>query len=539
MIEGTKLQKNILKWPKRYKVLLVGIIAILITNLMYVTGGSRTSVAQLFHIPIVLSTYFWRTRGGVISAIVFGILAGPLMPLNVEEGIMQTPTNWVVRLVVFAIVATFSGHVFDHIDRLHSEIREKDLTNPFTGLYNRNKFYIDATNNISKGRLFTVFTIKLINIDSIGKYVDPALVEKLINQLIRDLKLMHENLELYSYSDDEFILIKYPECNSIGFIEDLISKYATYFKIDDFEVRLPMKVGVYEYLGGNESPSKILDKARIAYEQAKEREYGIFYYNDKIEEEVKETFEIAASLPDAIKEKELFLVYQPKINLKDDSVEGVEILSRWNRGNRKPVGPNVFIRIAEEIGLIKDITHFVVEHAFNQISKWESKDIKINYSFNVTARELLDVDFIEWAEKLIETFNLERTNIEIELTERVLCEEGDKLTSVLKYLRKLGYKISVDDFGTGYNSLTTISEIPFDILKIDRYFINRLDRLEVREMIKSVISFAHRLDKIVVAEGIETKDQLDCIKKLGCDMAQGYYFSKPLLPEDFEQYLYG
>lgn len=539
MIEGTKLQKNILKWPKRYKVLLVGIIAILITNLMYVTGGSRTSVAQLFHIPIVLSTYFWRTRGGVISAIVFGILAGPLMPLNVEEGIMQTPTNWVVRLVVFAIVATFSGHVFDHIDRLHSEIREKDLTNPFTGLYNRNKFYIDATNNISKGRLFTVFTIKLINIDSIGKYVDPALVEKLINQLIRDLKLMHENLELYSYSDDEFILIKYPECNSIGFIEDLISKYATYFKIDDFEVRLPMKVGVYEYLGGNESPSKILDKARIAYEQAKEREYGIFYYNDKIEEEVKETFEIAASLPDAIKEKELFLVYQPKINLKDDSVEGVEILSRWNRGNRKPVGPNVFIRIAEEIGLIKDITHFVVEHAFNQISKWESKDIKINYSFNVTARELLDVDFIEWAEKLIETFNLERTNIEIELTERVLCEEGDKLTSVLKYLRKLGYKISVDDFGTGYNSLTTISEIPFDILKIDRYFINRLDRLEVREMIKGVISFAHRLDKIVVAEGIETKDQLDCIKKLGCDMAQGYYFSKPLLPEDFEQYLYG
>ncbi|NLJ91279.1 MAG: EAL domain-containing protein [Clostridiales bacterium] len=539
MIEGTKLQKNILKWPKRYKVLLVGIIAILITNLMYVTGGSRTSVAQLFHIPIVLSTYFWRTRGGVISAIVFGILAGPLMPLNVEEGIMQTPTNWVVRLVVFAIVATFSGHVFDQIDRLHSEIREKDLTNPFTGLYNRNKFYIDATNNISKGRLFTVFTIKLINIDSIGKYVDPALVEKLINQLIRDLKLMHENLELYSYSDDEFILIKYPECNSIGFIEDLISKYATYFKIDDFEVRLPMKVGVYEYLGGNESPSKILDKARIAYEQAKEREYGIFYYNDKIEEEVKETFEIAASLPDAIKEKELFLVYQPKINLKDDSVEGVEILSRWNRGNRKPVGPNVFIRIAEEIGLIKDITHFVVEHAFNQISKWESKDIKINYSFNVTARELLDVDFIEWAEKLIETFNLERTNIEIELTERVLCEEGDKLTSVLKYLRKLGYKISVDDFGTGYNSLTTISEIPFDILKIDRYFINRLDRLEVREMIKSVISFAHRLDKIVVAEGIETKDQLDCIKKLGCDMAQGYYFSKPLLPEDFEQYLYG
>ncbi len=535
MSEKTNVKDHISKWPDKYKLLLVSFLVAIIVRLMYMTGGSHTSFAQLLHIPIFLSTYFWRIKGGVISALVSGIVVGPFMPLNVAEGVMQTPGNWLVRIVVFLVVGVFTGYVFKHIDRLHEQMREKDLTNPLTGLYNRNKFYMDAKKNIEKEQTFTIYSVKLTNLDSIGKYVDPKLVEKLISRIIKDFKDECKKIKLYSYYNDEFIVTTFPQCNHTEFIEKLVEKYASSFKIDSFEVRLPMKVGVYEYLGGKESPSKILDKARIAYEQASEQEYGIYFYSKKIEEEMKEIFEIAGSIPDAVKNKDLYLVYQPKVRLEDNSLDGVEILSRWDRGSKKPVGPNVFIRIAEEIGQIKEISQYVMENAFKQIAKWESKNIVMNYAINVTARELLDVEFVEWAEDLVDQYDFDRTHFEIELTERVLCQEGDKLTSILKYLRSLGYKISVDDFGTGYNSLATIGEIPFDILKIDKYFIDRLDRMEVRELIKSMISYAHRLNKVVVAEGIETKDQLDYMRRLGCDMAQGYYFSKPLLSEEFEK----
>ncbi|AHM57703.1 putative signaling protein (plasmid) [Peptoclostridium acidaminophilum DSM 3953] len=154
----------------------------------------------------------------------------------------------------------------------------------------------------------------------------------------------------------------------------------------------------------------------------------------------------------------------------------------------------------------------------------------------MTAKELLDEDFIEWSQELIERKNLDRSRFEIEITERVINLEGKKLLAILKYLRGLGYKISIDDFGTGYNSLMSVGEIPFDLLKIDKYFIDRLKQREVRELVSSIINYTHGLDKMVVAEGVETKQQLDILKELMCDKVQGYYYSKPLLPYEFEEY---
>ncbi len=537
MRDETRMSSSILKWPNRYKVLLIGVLIILIVYIMFKTGGSRTSLGQLFHIPIVLSTYFWRTKGGVLTGLISGIIAGPFMPLSVQYGIMQTPGNWILRIIVYVLVGGFIGYVFSEIDKLYERMREKDLTNPFTGLYNRNMLLMDIKKMIDDGQEFTILSIKLENFDSVGKYVDTDLIQNLVNQLVMELMQGYEDNNLYSYNDDEFILITYSKNNYLKFIEKLIDKYSSSFKIDDFEVRLVLKVGVYDYYGGNDSPSKLLAKARIAYEQADEQEYGIYYYNDIIEKELKATYEISTSLLDAVKNNELYLVYQPKINLKDNTIAGVEILSRWDRGDRKPVGPDVFIEIAEKIGLIKEISNYVLENTFNQIAQWESMNIAISYAFNVTAVELLEVDFIKRAEELIESCKLEGTTLEIELTERVLCQEGERLNSTLLYLRSLGYKVAVDDFGTGYNSLSSIMEIPFDILKIDKYFIERLDRIEVREMIRGFISYAHKFNKIVVAEGVETKEELDYIKELDCDMAQGFYLSKPLLAKDLEKLL--
>jgi EAL domain-containing protein (putative c-di-GMP-specific phosphodiesterase class I) len=150
--------------------------------------------------------------------------------------------------------------------------------------------------------------------------------------------------------------------------------------------------------------------------------------------------------------------------------------------------------------------------------------------------ELLDDGYFAWARDIIEGKNVARTEFEIEITERAIAYNDKRLIDKMYYLKEKGYQISIDDFGTGYNSLMSVGEIPFDKLKIDKYFIDRINRTEISELVKLFIVYAHTLGKIVIAEGVETEEQLNTLKKLNCDEVQGYYYSKPLLPEDVEIY---
>lgn len=247
-------------------------------------------------------------------------------------------------------------------------------------------------------------------------------------------------------------------------------------------------------------------------------------------------YEIAGSLHKALNNNEFYLVYQPKINIQENKISGVEVLLRWDRGDKKPVGPGVFIDVAEKIGLIRDISKYVIENVIKQIKIWEKENISIHCSINLTAQELTDQELIEWAVGKIESHDIDRSMIEIEITERVLNKEFEKINKHLEYLREIGYKISIDDFGTGYNSLMMIGMIHYDVLKIDKFFLDRMCNFENRELVRKIIDYVHVLDKKVVAEGVETEEQLNFLKEYGCDEVQGYYFSKPLLAEDFAKF---
>ncbi len=526
--------------PKNIKnliyILLIFVLLMASFIVVYLTDGTINGYLQIFYIPIILSSYFWYVYGGLCIAIISGILLGPSMPLCISEGIMQSTSNWIIRMIIFILVGGITGYAFKKMKKLEEKAEETNLINPMTGSYNTNKLLSDLEDRVLKGEAFTLISIKLTNIELIEKYLDYNIVKEIIKDLVADLKHGRGKEAIYSSGNDEIILISTTDCSYMDKINKVILKYSNPVKVKKYTFRLSLKIGMYEHRGRYESPITIFNKARIAYEQGEVKESGIYYYRDELEEHIRKTLEITGALLEALKNKELYLVYQPKININDNTIEGVEILLRWDRGDKEPVGPERFIKIAEEIGFIKEITKFVIENAVSQITEWENKGIFVNYSINITAKELHDNDFMGWTKKFFENNDIDRSKFEIEITERVLAKEGKKLIDTLQWLRNLGYKVSIDDFGTGVNSLMSLVEFPIDILKIDKYFIDRLEQYNIRRLVKTIIEYAHRVRLKVIAEGVENEKQLKILKKIKCDMAQGYFYSKPLLPNDFEKY---
>lgn len=526
------------KIPEKLKIMLIGGSAALVFYIVFATNGTQNVYLHLIYIPIILSAYFWGIKGGLSVAILAGILAGPFMPLNISEGIMQSTGNWITRLIILGIVGSITGALFQKIEKLNTEVHRRDLISPLTGIYNINKLLGDLKKKIDKGDKFKIISIKLTNLEGVGKYVEHKFAETIIKELITELERGYGRDALYSFGDDEIILIDRTGRGNLKTIENVLEKYSTAVQIENITFRVSLKVGVYEYEGGSETPVQVFNKARIAYEQGEEFESGIYYYLSELEDRRREFFEISGSLLESISRDELYLVYQPKIDLSDNTISDVEALIRWDRGDRKPVAPDVFVKIAEDIGFINELSKFVLRNATDQMVKWKKMGIEIGCSINITARELLDDDFNEWAKREIAGKKIDRSTIEIEITERVVSSGNKKILDILHAMRGNGYKVSIDDFGTGYNSLMTIGEIPFDFLKIDKYFIDRIGRREIRELVKNIINYAHGLNKEIVAEGVETEDELHVLRELECDRVQGYYYSKPLLPEEFETFYF-
>jgi len=509
-----------------------------VIQITYLTGGTKTVYLHLMYIPIILSSLFWGAYLGLAVGIVCGILAGPFIPLDVTQGIMQEPINWIPRLLIFSLIGFLTGFLFDKINRLNTEKQERNLKSPFYDLPNAQILLYDIEQRIKEGEYFKLVSIKLTNLYDIEKYVDNRLVYDIVENLAGKLTHFCGTKAVYSYEKDELIVLICDNCpgDYEEKLRNVLEKYSTSpISMNGYKIRVSLKVGMYEYRGEDNSPIDIYNKARIAYEQGDAKRSGFYYYDKNFENRRRENQEITGALLESIDKKELYIVYQPKIDIVNNKISGVEALVRWRKDGIN-IDPNIFIPIAEEIGFINKISEFVFDSVTTQLKEWGNKGLHIECSVNASVNELLDENYMLWANNIIVNKNVERKDFEIEITERAIAYNDKRLLDRMNYLKEKGFQISIDDFGTGYNSLMSVGEIPFDKLKIDKYFINRINRIEISEMIKHIINYAHALGKIVVAEGVETEKQLNILKDFNCDEVQGFYYSKPLLPEEFEEF---
>jgi EAL domain-containing protein (putative c-di-GMP-specific phosphodiesterase class I) len=267
-------------------------------------------------------------------------------------------------------------------------------------------------------------------------------------------------------------------------------------------------------------------------------------YDERMRSTLVERLDIETALRRALARHELRVVYQPTVDLRTGRIVGVEALLRWEHPERGPLVPSEFIDVAEETGLIVPIGTWVVEQACRQAQRWHASGgdgDPLFVSVNLSARQLDTAVLAENVADILQRTGLDPSLLGLEITESVIMRDPEASSTSLRALKDLGVRLAVDDFGTGYSSLAYLRRFPVELLKVDRAFVDGLGDAsgdaEDRAIVAAVVSLAHTLGMKAIAEGVETSDQLRELRELECDMAQGFYISRPLAAPDFDDLL--
>ena len=347
---------------------------------------------------------------------------------------------------------------------------------------------------------------------------------------------------------DEFAILL-PEIRSAEDLGGIASKILDVFKdpfvLEGKEVFVSSSLGIAVFPDDSCEPDDLVRQADSAMYLAKRSGRNAFrFYSKDLTVSANDRLTLESELRRAVKRKELELHYQPKVWLEDGRLIGSEALLRWNHPQRGMVPPDQFIGIAEDSGLIVEIGEWVLRDACRTACAWNGPDKRLHkVAINLSARQFQSNDLVNTVWKVLEETGCDPGWIELEITESLLLDEGGEVLEILRAFRSIGITIAIDDFGTGYSALSYLTRFPISTLKIDRSFIQSIPSDNYRaELVKAIISIAHCLDQEVVAEGVETAEQANFLQMHGCQVAQGYLYSKPvkksafeLLPQSFVQ----
>ena len=304
----------------------------------------------------------------------------------------------------------------------------------------------------------------------------------------------------------------------------------------DLTLTLGASIGIAFYPEHGREPEHLIRHADVAMRQAKSADCRIAVYAASQEDGARR-LAMASELKRAIERGELTLHYQPKLDMRSNELIGAEALVRWVHPRQGTIPPGEFIDLAEHTGLIRPLTEYVMSAALAQIRGWSESGLELPVAVNLSARNLQDAELLRKIEVMLAEHRVAADRLELELTESAIMEDPKGALGVLQRLRDAGLRLYVDDFGTGYSSLAYLQKLPVDAMKIDRSFVtDMLNDEDLEKIVRSTIDLAHDLDLKVVAEGVESVEVWDRLLALGCDIAQGYYISRPLPPMDFERW---
>ncbi|MDB9311667.1 EAL domain-containing protein [Spirulina sp. CS-785/01] len=431
--------------------------------------------------------------------------------------------------------------------RIKEMLRHQAYHDYLTGLSNRTLFSENlslalANSHLTRGELVAVLFLDLdgfkrIN-DTLGHYVGDRLLQQVGKRLVSCL----DNAEVVArWGGDEFTILLCPLVNTQKaqtVARQIIAALNVPFHCEGKDLYLKGSIGIAIAPYHGEDTDTLLKHADIALFEAKQQGRNTYQvYTPDLSTYAQQRLALEHSLYKALERSEFLLYYQPQYSLTHNQIIGVEGLLRWQSPEEGWVSPKEFIPLAEETGLIMPIGDWVLQTASEQLQQWHVKEFPpLTISVNLSARQFQDKKLALRIQQLIEQTGINPHQLELEITESIAIQDVSYTIRVLKQLQKIGLKIAMDDFGTGYSSLSALKLFPLDTLKIDKCFINdlTLDDHDVA-IVKSIIALGHGLGLTVVAEGVETRNQLEFLRSLHCDIVQGYCISRPLAMAEIEQ----
>lgn len=439
-------------------------------------------------------------------------------------------------------VALFlSDLITKRFDKSNKKLQFLATHDVLTGLPNRSYLYQHEqsylnTKNIEKHRsldtllaLYIIELDKFKNINNSMSHLEGDQLLKIISTRLINLK--EKNLKVIRYGEDEFVILcdNLNKRRSISLAAEIVKVCSQPIKINDYSFEINVSVGVSYYPHSGMQFNDLLKNANIAMYYAKSHRLGFQVFQEEIFARSEFRINLRGELNKALKEGQFVLHYQPKVQLPSKNIVGVEALVRWEHPIEGLLGPNMFIDIIEQSLFVNEFTRYVLLQAIIQCRAWLDIDIKLSIAVNISPYNLMDPLFVSYIKSQLKHYALPAELIEIELTENASMVSIEKTQEVFSQLRELGVKLSIDDFGTGMSSLAYIKQLDVDYIKIDRSFIIDLaDDKRDEAVIASLLMLCKNLNKLTIAEGVETIEQANILIRLGCNLAQGYLYSKPL-----------
>lgn len=445
---------------------------------------------------------------------------------------------FVITLLFFVIL------IFQY--RSRKRLERIAYVDEVTGGNNWQKFKLEAT-EILESKAVTGCAILTFDIDRfrfINEEYGHEKGDQVLQMVVKILKERINKQETYArVSGDHFAILC--GCDERDKITRRIKKFIRVLNIEreaiGIKERLSCHFGIYIIEDKQGNLEKIREKSNMARIAAKTADnHHWFFYTDAFRKKIGAEKEIIDQMEDALENHEFEMYLQPKYNLHRNAYCGCEALVRWRHPDKGLISPGEFIPIFEQTGFIRKLDMFMLEAVCQTLKHWEAEKYpEIAISVNISRKNLKQTDFIERVLSITNQYRINRGRLEIELTESSIFEDVDRMIEIGQAFRKCGFKMAMDDFGSGYSSINLLGNLPLDVIKMDQGFFNsHLNRERNYIVVESTIKMIKKLGMTVVAEGIETEAEVEMLRALGCDIIQGYYFGKPMTVDEFEKQIF-
>jgi len=510
-------------------VYLAGLWTVALTGVgsLVLIGDQLSATFITMPIPILIASSLLAPWAGFIVAAI----------MIAAAAILDVAT---IALLTLMIVAIISYLFADSLERAYRESRYQALHDPLTDLPNRALFLDRLEQELASaeraGRVVAVLFIDLDNFkvinDSLGHHLGDRL---LVEVSLRIRNCLRSRDSAARFGGDEFTILLanlWDAGAAVRVTERLLEVLREPFVVAKHEVTVSASVGIALGNGDTAGPSDLLRNADTALYQAKGTKGRYEVFRPSMNTRTLKRLKLEEDLRRAIESGGFEVHYQPQVTLDTHTIAEMEALVRWGHPRRGLVMPSEFIQVTEETGLIVPIGERVLEEACRRASEWRYQNghrPRITMCVNLSMRQLQDPDLVDKVERALHRAALDANGLKLEITETMVMEDEQHVIGVLQDLSALGVRISLDDFGSGYSSLNYVKDLPVDDLKIDKSFIDGLGEDAVNDaIVRLIVDFAHTLGLKVTAEGVENERQVASLTAMKCDLAQGFYFSKPL-----------